>query len=197
MGDARYYVKYAFILYFVFLGRDLGGSGAARGSGAGQLAGASRAQPGRLAAASWPAPRRESLPWWSTRPGELSPRGSTRFFYDASRPVKSATRPVLCATRFVLCATRFVLCATRFVYACERRESSVESARVADFGALIAFAKTRPRCRALARCRNTIREAISRDSPSGPLGLHAFRRNRTRSAAGTFSGHGQHSRRHR
>ena len=42
---------------------------------------------------------------------------------------------------------------------------------------------------------NTIREAISRDTPSGPRRLHAFRKNRTRSAAGTFSGHRQRSRR--
>ena len=34
---------------------------------------------------------------------------------------------------------------------------------------------------------NTIREAISRDTPSGPHRLHAFRKNRTRSAAGTSS----------
>ena len=56
---------------------------------------------------------------------------------------------------------------------------------------------SRPWCRALDRCRNTIREAISRGTPSGPRGLHAFRRNCTCSAAGTFSGHHQHSRRHR
>eukprot|EP00964_Phaeocystis_antarctica_P097209 scaffold63379_cov61-Phaeocystis_antarctica.AAC.3 len=36
---------------------------------------------------------------------------------------------------------------------------------------------------------NNIREAINRDTSSGPRGLHAFRRKRTRSAAGTFSGH--------
>ena len=42
---------------------------------------------------------------------------------------------------------------------------------------------------------NTIREAIGRDTPSGPHRLHAFRKNRTRSAAGTFSGHRQCSRR--
>ena len=43
--------------------------------------------------------------------------------------------------------------------------------------------------------RNTIREAISRDTPSSQHAGHAVRRNRTRSAAGTFSGHRQRSRR--
>ena len=33
---------------------------------------------------------------------------------------------------------------------------------------------SRPRCWALARCRNTIREAINREAPSGPRGLHVF-----------------------
>ena len=45
--------------------------------------------------------------------------------------------------------------------------------------------------------RNTIREAISRDTSSSQHVGHAVRRNRTRSAAGTFSGHRQGSRRHR
>jgi hypothetical protein len=36
--------------------------------------------------------------------------------------------------------------------------------------------------------RNTIREAISRDTSSSQHAGHAVRRNRTRSAAGTFSG---------
>ena len=58
----------------------------------------------------------------------------------------------------------------------------------------------RPRSRAhdagLSPCaQNTIREAISRDTPSGPRRLHAFRKSRTRSAAGTFSGHRQRSQR--
>ena len=43
--------------------------------------------------------------------------------------------------------------------------------------------------------RNTIREAISRDTSSSQHAGHAARRNRTRSAAGTFSGHRQRSRR--
>ena len=43
--------------------------------------------------------------------------------------------------------------------------------------------------------RNTIRVAISRDTPSNQHAGHAVRRNRTRSAAGTFSGHRQRSRR--
>ena len=43
--------------------------------------------------------------------------------------------------------------------------------------------------------RNTIREAISRDTSSSQHVGHAVRRNRTRSAAGTFSGHRQCSRR--
>ena len=43
--------------------------------------------------------------------------------------------------------------------------------------------------------RNTIREAISRDTPSSQHAGHAVRRNRTRSAAGAFSGHRQRSRR--
>ena len=62
------------------------------------------------------------------------------------------------------------------------------------------------RCRAARVCHgrgaglspgawNTIREAISRDTPSDPRRLHAFRKNRTRSATGTFSGHRQRSRR--
>ena len=42
--------------------------------------------------------------------------------------------------------------------------------------------------------RNTIREAISRDTSSSQHVGHAVRRNRTRSAAGTFSGHRQRSR---
>ena len=33
---------------------------------------------------------------------------------------------------------------------------------------------SRPRCWALARCRNTIREATNREAPSGPRGLHVF-----------------------
>ena len=45
--------------------------------------------------------------------------------------------------------------------------------------ALIAL--IRPRCRALARCRNTIREAISRKH-RGPRGLHAFREGTARAA---------------
>ena len=62
------------------------------------------------------------------------------------------------------------------------------------------------RCRAARVCheggaglspcaRNTIREAISRDTSSSQHAGHAARRNRTRSAAGTFSGHRQRSRR--
>ena len=43
--------------------------------------------------------------------------------------------------------------------------------------------------------RNTIREAISRDTSSSQHAGHAVRRNRTRNAAGTFSGHCQRSRR--
>ena len=43
--------------------------------------------------------------------------------------------------------------------------------------------------------RNTIREAISRDTSSSQHVGHAVRRNRTRSAAGTFSGHRRRSRR--
>jgi len=43
--------------------------------------------------------------------------------------------------------------------------------------------------------RNTIREAISRDTSSSQHAGHAARRNRTRNAAGTFSGHCQRSRR--
>ena len=43
--------------------------------------------------------------------------------------------------------------------------------------------------------RNTICEAISRDTPSSQHAGHAVRRNRTRSAAGTFSGHRRRSRR--
>jgi len=62
------------------------------------------------------------------------------------------------------------------------------------------------RCRAARVCheggaglspcaRNTIREAISRDTSSSQHAGHAARRNRTRSAAGTFSGQRQRSRR--
>ena len=62
------------------------------------------------------------------------------------------------------------------------------------------------RCRAARVCheggaglspcaRNTIREAISRDTSSSQHAGHAVRRNRTRNAAGTFSGHCQRSRR--
>jgi hypothetical protein len=61
------------------------------------------------------------------------------------------------------------------------------------------------RCRAARVCheggaglspcaRNTIREAISRDTSSSQHAGHAVRRNRTRSAAGTFSDHRQRSR---
>ena len=45
--------------------------------------------------------------------------------------------------------------------------------------------------------RNTMREEIGRDTSSSQHAGHAVRRNRTRSAAGTFSGHRQRSRRHR
>eukprot|EP00964_Phaeocystis_antarctica_P006093 scaffold3326_cov59-Phaeocystis_antarctica.AAC.2 len=38
---------------------------------------------------------------------------------------------------------------------------------------------------------NTIRKAISRDTSSSQHAGHAVRKNRTRSAAGTFSGHRQ------
>jgi len=60
----------------------------------------------------------------------------------------------------------------------------------------IGAAGFRPSSRAhdagLSPCaRNTIREAISRDTPSSQHAGHAVRRNRTRSAAGTFSGHRQ------
>ena len=117
------------------LGRDCGGSGAGRGSGAGQLAGASRAHPGRVAAASWHAPCCESLPWWSTRHGELSPRGSSRFFLTResppfvreSRTNLCATRFVLCASRTQLCASRTNLCATRACAGATRRRFGVES----------------------------------------------------------------------
>ena len=43
--------------------------------------------------------------------------------------------------------------------------------------------------------RNTMREEIGRDTSSSQHAGHAVRRNRTRSAAGTFSGHRQRSRR--
>ena len=43
--------------------------------------------------------------------------------------------------------------------------------------------------------RNTIREAISRDTPSSQHAGHPVRRNCTHSAAGTFSGHRRRSRR--
>lgn len=62
------------------------------------------------------------------------------------------------------------------------------------------------RCRAARVChdrgaglspcaRNTIREAISRDTPSSQHAGHPVRRNCTHSAAGTFSGHRRRSRR--
>ena len=62
------------------------------------------------------------------------------------------------------------------------------------------------RCRAARVChergaglspcaRNTIRDAISRDTSSSQHAGHAVRKNRTRSAAGSFSGHHQCSRR--
>eukprot|EP00964_Phaeocystis_antarctica_P000831 scaffold448_cov68-Phaeocystis_antarctica.AAC.2 len=64
----------------------------------------------------------------------------------------------------------------------------------------IGAAGFRPRSRAhdagLSPCaRNTIREAIGRDTSSSQHAGHAVRKNRTRSAAGTFSGHRQRSRR--
>jgi len=60
--------------------------------------------------------------------------------------------------------------------------------------------RSRPRSRAhdagLSPCaRNTMREEIGRDTSSSQHAGHAVRRNRTRSAAGTFSGHRQRSRR--
>ena len=78
--------------------------------------------------------------------------------------------------------------------------------RYANFLASAADALQDSRCRAARVCHgrgaglspgawNTIREAISRDTPSDPRRLHAFRKNRTRSATGTFSGHRQRSRR--
>ena len=66
---------------------------------------------------------------------------------------------------------------------------------------LLAFSKTaalgsRPPLPLISPCaRNTIREAISRDTSSSQHAGHAVRRNRTRNAAGTFSGHCQRSRR--
>jgi len=58
--------------------------------------------------------------------------------------------------------------------------------------ALLAFSKTAALW-ALARCaRNNIRETMSQATPSNQHAGHAVRRNRTRSAAGTFIGHSQH-----
>ena len=45
--------------------------------------------------------------------------------------------------------------------------------------------------------RNTIREATSQARPSRQHAEHAVRRNRTAAQLATFSGHRQHSRRHR
>ena len=53
----------------------------------------------------------------------------------------------------------------------------------------------RPRRWALALRRHASFEAISRDTRSSQHAGHAARRNRTRNAAGTFSGHCQRSRR--
>ena len=58
----------------------------------------------------------------------------------------------------------------------------------------IGAAGARPRSRAhdagLSPCaRNTIQEATSRDTSSSQHAGHAVRKNRTRSATGTFSGH--------
>jgi len=76
----------------------------------------------------------------------------------------------------------------------------VSAADLAVSRCSIGAAGFRPRSPAhdagLSPCaRNTIREAISRDTPSSQHAGHAVRRNRTRSAAGTFSGHRQRSRR--
>ena len=61
-----------------WLGRDRGGSGGARGSGArasrtrrAQVAGASRARRGRLAKGEGPSGASEALPWCPSRAGEL------------------------------------------------------------------------------------------------------------------------------
>ena len=52
------------------------------------------------------------------------------------------------------------------------------------------------RCAGLSPCaRNTIRDAISRDTSSSQHAGYAVRKNRTRSAAGSFSAHRQRSRR--
>ena len=70
------------------IGRDRRGSGAVRGSGAGQLASASRLRRGQLARATCPPPRRDLSSRESSRLFELSPRESSRFF-ELSVPASS------------------------------------------------------------------------------------------------------------
>ena len=146
------------------LGRDPAGSGAARGSVAGQLAPASRLQPGQLAAASRRPPHRELPPRWSSRPRKLLWAPVGRLALVQRRVVHMGKR----YSTFGKVRIALRKCASRTFKTASHTFKSGESSSC-RLGALNRF-RPRPRCQALARCRNTIRKAISRDTPSGPRG---------------------------
>jgi len=105
-------------------------------------------------------------------------------------------------TLSVSCVGSFTFCHGSFRLMC----SPDEDLSLRKFLASLQPRCRNSRCRAARVChergaglspcaRNTIREAISRDTSSSQHAGHAVRRNRTRSAAGSFSGHRQRSRR--
>jgi len=128
----------------------------------------------------------------------------TRFTRAGARPPRAGARPPRAGARL----SRAVTASSRVVSAVAA--SGVSKSRIVSFQYhIISSLQTRRTTRreqvarlfqdrgaGLSPCaRNTIREAISRDTSSSQHAGHAVRRNRTRNAAGTFSGHCQRSRR--
>eukprot|EP00964_Phaeocystis_antarctica_P015936 scaffold8826_cov63-Phaeocystis_antarctica.AAC.1 len=158
-------------------GRDRGGSGGARGSGAAHLAAASRPRPGRLAAASRRPPRREAPPWCASRPGELPPRAQSR---NRESPQLFAVAPLVFPVG-EWGGKRRVGAASRLL----NGNSSVGTAVVADFAHNItADFVARLGLTALLAPTTALG---SRPAPETPSGRRPARRGRAASTQNTLS----------